>query len=176
MVAEEGGRGGFARRRHGGDSDLGGRLGNNGGGLPNYYSLVRPQMQQQDFDRQQAAKQQAQGQKIVTLQDEVQAGLTPTGKGAGFMNFGTRHSFGDTTGRFPQPGASRERSTDCVPWTRGPVVAPSRKESRAAGEVALPGIGPIAAIAGKWCALGDHTATRRAMEPIDDAGGVLFQV
>lgn len=82
---------------------------NNGGGLPNYYSLVRPQMQQQDFDRQQAAKQQVQGQKIMTLQDEVQAGLTPTGKGAGFMNFGTRHSFGDTTGRFPQPGQIRRR-------------------------------------------------------------------
>ena len=82
---------------------------NNGGGLPNYYSLVRPQIQQQDFDRRQAAQQQAQGKKIMTLQDEVQAGLTPTGKGAGFLNFGTRHSFGDTTGRFPQPGQIRRR-------------------------------------------------------------------
>mgnify|MGYP003501423407 CR=1 FL=1 len=82
---------------------------NNGGGLPNYYSLVRPQMQQQDFDRQQVAQQQTQGQKIMTLQDEVQAGLTPTGKNAGFMNFGTRHRFGDTTGRYPQPGQIRRR-------------------------------------------------------------------
>ena len=82
---------------------------NNGGGLPNYYSLVRPQMQQQDFDRQQAAQQQMQGQKIMTLQDEVQSGLTPTGKSSRFMNFGTRHTFGDTTGRFPQPGQIRRR-------------------------------------------------------------------
>jgi hypothetical protein len=81
----------------------------NGGGLPNYYSLVRPQVQQQAFDQQQAAQQQYQGQRIATLQDEVQSGLTPTGKAAGFMNFGTRHTFGDTTGRFPQPGQIRRR-------------------------------------------------------------------
>lgn len=81
----------------------------NGGGLPNYYSLVRPQVQQQAFDQQQAAQQQLQGYKIRTLQDEVQSGLTPTGKSAGHMNLGTRHKFGDTTGHFPQPGQIRRR-------------------------------------------------------------------
>lgn len=82
---------------------------NGGGGLPNYYSLVRPQIQQQAFDQQQVANQQSQGQRIQTLQDEVQAGLTPTGKSARFMNFGTRHSFGNTNERFPQPGQIRRR-------------------------------------------------------------------
>ncbi|RIK74243.1 MAG: hypothetical protein DCC67_16870 [Planctomycetota bacterium] len=65
------------------------------GGLPNYYSLVRPQLQQQQFNtqqqqfnRQQMALSAQQSAAIGTLSTQLQPMTSPTGKGSGFMTEG----------------------------------------------------------------------------------------
>jgi len=61
---------------------------NNTGPLPNYYSLVRPQIQQEAFNAQQVAQQAQQNSALKMLQSQTAPPLTPTGKSSGFMTFG----------------------------------------------------------------------------------------
>jgi len=64
-------------------------LQSNFGPIPNYYSMVRPRLQQQAFNRQVAASQRAQSLTIQAISEE-QAEETPvsrTGKAAGFLNY-----------------------------------------------------------------------------------------
>jgi hypothetical protein len=66
---------------------------NNVGPLPNYYSLVRPQINQQAFNTQIAAQQAQQKSALNLLQSQpAQQAATPTGKSGWFMTFG-RQSF-----------------------------------------------------------------------------------
>lgn len=62
---------------------------NNTGPLPNYYSLVRPQINQLAFNQQQLIQQTQQNASLGLLQNELrQQGTTPTGKHSGFMTYG----------------------------------------------------------------------------------------
>lgn len=85
----------------------------NNGGFPNYYSLVRPQLQQNAFNQRQKginaqqlsfdAKQSA---AVGDLSTQVQPLIAPTGKAAQFMTPGSRSGFMNTSRYFqPQPGA-----------------------------------------------------------------------
>lgn len=67
---------------------------NNTGPLPNYYSLVRPQLYQQDFNQRQTQLMGQQAAEIGALQTKTQklGTTTQTGKGSGFMTF-RRHNF-----------------------------------------------------------------------------------
>ena len=76
------------------------------GGLPNYYSLVRPQLQQQRFNTQAQRTVNLQGQQINTLQAEVQTGVTTpavTGGGSWFMQPAKQVRFLDSSRYFPTP-------------------------------------------------------------------------
>lgn len=75
---------------------------NVGGGLPNYYSLVRPQLQQQAFNRQQLATNVQQAANVNLLQSNLDRAITPTGKSAQFMTSG-RATYLNTS-RFYQGG------------------------------------------------------------------------
>jgi hypothetical protein len=80
----------------------------NDGGLPNYYALVRPQIQQQQFNAQARVLAGAQQQEIGRLQRDVDAGLAApaaatTGGGGWFMVPGVQSRFLDTTGYYPSP-------------------------------------------------------------------------
>lgn len=88
----------------------------NVGGLPNYYSLVRPQLQQQSFNQQQRAfnAQQLsfeaqQAAALGSLSNQVQPLVTPTGKASGFMTQGGGASFQNTSRYFPQQRAASRR-------------------------------------------------------------------
>ena len=76
------------------------------GGLPNYFALVRPQLQQRQFNIQEQTLLRQQGRQIVTLQNEVQQGAAPpatTGTGSWFMTPGTQAKYLDTTHFYPAP-------------------------------------------------------------------------
>jgi hypothetical protein len=61
---------------------------NNTGPLPNYYSLVRPELYQQRFNQQTLTQQAQQTAAIGTLNTQVRRGTTTqTGKQSGFMVF-----------------------------------------------------------------------------------------
>lgn len=83
----------------------------NFGGLPNYYALVRPQIQQREFNTQAARVAQLQAMEISSLQSQVQQGLAPQGTATGssswFMTPGMKHSFLDTSQFYPQKGGRR---------------------------------------------------------------------
>jgi hypothetical protein len=88
----------------------------NVGGLPNYYSLVRPQLQQQAFNNQQRAfnvQQQAlqmqQSAAVDGLRNTLQQTVAPTGKGAGFMTYGRSGSFSKSAPYYSQPATTRRR-------------------------------------------------------------------
>ena len=88
----------------------------NVGGLPNYYSLVRPQLQQQAFNNQQRvlnAQQQAlqiqQSAAVDRLRNSLQQTIAPTGKRAGFMTYGPSGSFSSAAPYYPQPSVTRRR-------------------------------------------------------------------
>jgi len=74
----------------------------NTGPLPNYYSLVRPQLYQQDFNQRQLTSQQQQNSAIGALQVESrQLGTTTqTGKASGFMIFRRQAFMTNGGGRF----------------------------------------------------------------------------
>jgi hypothetical protein len=81
----------------------------NAGGLPNYYALVRPQLQQQSINQQQRAVNQQQlsieaqqAAALGSLSNQVQPLLTPTGKAGQFMTQGRGASFQNTSRYFPQ--------------------------------------------------------------------------
>ena len=77
----------------------------NTGPLPNYYSLVRPQLNQQTFNQQQMIQQTQQNAALGLLQNQVrQSTISPTGKQSGYMTY-WRQSFmtnrsGGAVGRF----------------------------------------------------------------------------
>lgn len=78
----------------------------NVGGLPNYYALVRPQIQQRQFNLQQRALNIRQQGEITRLESEVQRKLDPataTGTGSWFMVPGNQTSFLNTSRYFPEP-------------------------------------------------------------------------
>ena len=76
------------------------------GGIPNYYSLVRPQLQQQRFNSQAQRAVTLQEQQINSLQAEVKTG-TPgpavTGQNSWFMQPATQTRFLDSSRYFPTP-------------------------------------------------------------------------
>jgi hypothetical protein len=78
----------------------------NGGGLPNYYALVRPQIQQRQFNTQAAQVAQLQQAEIVSLQSQAKQGVSPqgaqTGHNSWFMTPGTEHGFMNTSQFYPQ--------------------------------------------------------------------------
>lgn len=82
--------------------------------VPNYYSLVRPQIQQQRFNQQQLNSQQAQNNEILQLQTGVNGILRQqqtgqqvvTGHGSWFENGGTRSRFLDTSTYFSRAGTA----------------------------------------------------------------------
>ena len=84
----------------------------NGGGLPNYYALVRPQLDQQVINRRSATALARQQTSLRTLQSDLAstqqaiergpATIAPTGKRSWFMQQGTRSVFRDNTRFFPQ--------------------------------------------------------------------------
>jgi len=81
----------------------------NASGVPNYYGLVRPQLQQQAINRQQGVLQAQQSAAITALAQRFEAGVTPTGKGAQFMVPGSRATFQNTSRYYQQPRAVRRR-------------------------------------------------------------------
>jgi hypothetical protein len=79
------------------------------GPVPNYHTLVRPQLQQQAINQQQRAINQQQQSQIRNQQrdlDRVQSGLlqmrspqaSPTGTGSAFMNYSHFYSFSGAPG------------------------------------------------------------------------------
>ena len=78
----------------------------NNGAIPNYYSLVRPQLDQRQINLQEQEIRRRQAGQIAQLTNQVQQGLQPvaaTGTGSGFMIQGTRSTFLDTSRFYPPP-------------------------------------------------------------------------
>ena len=78
----------------------------NNGGLPNYFALVRPQIQQRQVNLQEQARLRQNERQIVTLQNEVQQGITPagpTGSNSWFMTPGKQATFLNTSRYYPEP-------------------------------------------------------------------------
>ena len=76
------------------------------GGIPNYYSLVRPQLNQQRFNSQTQRAANFQEQQINTLQSKVNPGTAApviTGGGSWFMQPGTQTRYLDSSRYFPTP-------------------------------------------------------------------------
>ncbi|MCA9236069.1 MAG: hypothetical protein KDA44_11395 [Planctomycetales bacterium] len=73
----------------------------NNSGLPNYYGLVRPQLNQQAFNQRQLRFEASQARSLSQLRTDVQTSLTPTGKGAGFMTVDRAGPYLNTGGYFP---------------------------------------------------------------------------
>lgn len=80
----------------------------NSGGLPNYYALVRPQIQQRQFNAQAEGLARAQQAEINRMEYQLQRGQQPagmTGTGSWFMTPGTQSSYLDTSRFYPDPRA-----------------------------------------------------------------------
>jgi hypothetical protein len=78
----------------------------NNGGLPNYFALVRPQLQQRQFNVQEQTLLRNQERQIIDLQNDVQRGLAApaaTGAASWFMTPGTQAKYLDTTRFYPEP-------------------------------------------------------------------------
>ncbi|QEG36019.1 hypothetical protein [Bythopirellula goksoeyrii] len=78
----------------------------NGGGLPNYFALVRPQIRQREFNVQAETLARRQATEITQIQNEVQRDLIPTaatGTGSWFMTPGTQNEFLNTRSFYPEP-------------------------------------------------------------------------
>ena len=82
----------------------------NTGGLPNYYSLVRPQQQQRSFNARETALRQQQQRRLdqqqrrldqVNTTLETRQTIEPTGKASWFMYPGSRQSFLNTSRYYP---------------------------------------------------------------------------
>jgi hypothetical protein len=85
-------------------------LQNNNSGLPNYYSLVRPQLRQRSINRdvqQQEQRQRRQLQHLGTRQESIQELVAPTGTGGWFMAPGQRAKFLGTSQFYPEPPRGR---------------------------------------------------------------------
>jgi len=86
----------------------------NNGALPNYYALVRPQLNQRAFNLQEQALRQQQAGALQRLQNDVQLGLLPaaqTGTGSWFMIQGTRSTYLDTSPYYHRSSALGNRGT-----------------------------------------------------------------
>jgi hypothetical protein len=89
----------------------------NRGVIPNYQSLVRPQLQQQATNQYQAQQLQKQAQSLRELQaaqldfeQNVQAGvIAPTGKSAWFARPGGRSTYLNTSRYYSNAGTIRGR-------------------------------------------------------------------
>jgi len=78
--------------------------------LPNYYSLVRPQLdqnqvnrEQQQFNQREMALRQSQGVELGRITQSIQTGAVtagPTGTGGGFQRSSTKYRFRDAGGYF----------------------------------------------------------------------------
>lgn len=85
-------------------------LQNNNSGLPSYYSLVRPQLQQRTINREvqrQEHRQRQQLQRLGTRQESIQELVAPTGTGGWFMATGQRAKFLGTSQFYPEPPRPR---------------------------------------------------------------------
>jgi hypothetical protein len=78
--------------------------------LLNYYSLVRPQLNQLEFNRQQQTQQAQQAASLRLLESEAQKAPTAaaTGKGSWFMTTG-RATYMSTSRFYPSGPASGRR-------------------------------------------------------------------
>jgi hypothetical protein len=77
-----------------------------GGGINNYYALVRPLNNQRAFNQQEQALRIEQGRKLVRLQNEVTRGLEPnsiTGTGSWFQTPESNQKFLNTRQFYPEP-------------------------------------------------------------------------
>ena len=77
----------------------------NDSGLPNYYSLVRPQQRQRAFNNQSRLLSRRQAITVGRLQNDFQKGrlpIAPTGTGSWFMKTSARSTFLDTSRFYPQ--------------------------------------------------------------------------
>jgi hypothetical protein len=76
-------------------------LRNDNGALPNYYSLVRPQLNQQSFDNQILSRAESQARATQKLSDVATKGQSgPTGTSSTFRNFS---HFRDRSHFYPEP-------------------------------------------------------------------------
>lgn len=75
------------------------------GVLPNYYSLVRPQQQQEQFNQQSMAfrRQQQVTNQLLERQLAQPSGIIPTGSAGGFLTEGRRGAGFQNTSHFFQP-------------------------------------------------------------------------
>ena len=82
------------------------------GGLPNYFALVRPQIQQRQINLQNQAQLRLQERQIIRLENEVQRGMNvagATGSSSWFMVPGNSVKFLDTTQFYPAPNIPQRR-------------------------------------------------------------------
>jgi hypothetical protein len=78
-------------------------LRNDAGALPNYYSLVRPQLNQARFNERAATELNKQAVEIELTRDEFsQIEVTPTGKASWFFNKSEKSGFRNTSHFFGQ--------------------------------------------------------------------------
>jgi hypothetical protein len=86
---------------------------NTSGGLPNYYSLVRPMQQQRELNLREQASRRQQAVTLGRLEQGIQtnrAAIRGTGTGSWFMNQGTRSSHFNSSHYYPAPaGGGRQR-------------------------------------------------------------------
>jgi ABC-type phosphate/phosphonate transport system substrate-binding protein len=84
----------------------------NTGGVPNYYSFVRPKQQQRAFNLQEQALRRQQAGSLRNLTNQVQQGLQPiaaTGTRSGFNIPSSKSGFRVPTGYFQTNSAVRGR-------------------------------------------------------------------
>jgi hypothetical protein len=84
----------------------------NTGGLPNYYALVRPLVQQRQVNLQGREIVLEQQRQITTLQSELQRGVessSQTGSASWFMTSGVQSRFLDTSSYYPEPAFGGRR-------------------------------------------------------------------
>jgi hypothetical protein len=84
----------------------------NAGGLPNYYALVRPLVQQRQVNLQGQEIVLEQQRQITTLQSELQRGVessSQTGSSSWFMTSGVQSRFLDTSSYYPEPAFGGRR-------------------------------------------------------------------
>jgi len=87
-------------------------LRNNNGAIPNYYSFVRPQQRQKEFNRREQILRSKQAHTLGKIQNSIQQGQAPihaTGTGSGFMQPGTRSTFMNSSHYYPQAGGVGRR-------------------------------------------------------------------
>ena len=84
---------------------------NNGSGLPNYYALVRPQLNQQAINQREIALRSQQAGQLMRIESSLQRTSTasPTGVGSGFMVGGTKSTFLDTSHYYRPSNVGRGR-------------------------------------------------------------------